>query len=1746
MKKHVKQVMLIVFTAVLLIAGAVVTMIVGYADESPEYRTVRVEYYFENGKTAHDPYIAVFKKGASIDTTVINPIIKGYRPVDSLEDNANPAPETKVKCTLNDNLKLNVYYLPESVPYSVKYFLQDIYDDNYKPALSLDKEYGLTGTFPDKLENVTFDGFTKLYHKPDFIAADGSTEFELYYNRNYYLIDFNLDGGHGVDSVYAKYESNFNINEPKKEGYVFQGWIECDSSGNPLDENENPKKFTSGKVKNKTQHYKAVWAAAKVNYSITYLFETVDGSGIVNEGGKNYEVVATKEIIEEKFSGDTVSAENDFYDGINVAGLYVKDIDTIIERVQAVYPDMSNDQVKALWNKERFTYNDTISSKDILVKGDGTTRVYVYYDRKVYKQRFFFCRERVNEDGTSLDIPEENKYEVAGFTKSFSMTDTEALGLDAEEGLRQHFKKKSSDGALNAWQQIIEEKPSVWPELESKVKFKKYPETGALCDNTNSNNNYVYWYYEFNTKYGENMHNTWLQHAFKPINIKKSVSNGDYYGHSVGFGAWSVEWNAYYPNGEWEYNATHRTNRTCKGIYETLDEYLMRKDNEQTLNYLAFWTDAKNDIWNGRDWKVDKTTTNPQTGRYGTNPQDNQYIYIFNYLNYVEVLPEEVEYVKEHINDEIWTATDDDYNMLKAPFKKYLMRKNEYGEEVYYKLYNDQVIETYDAGNQYISLKDRDANVKSQQTHSKLVGFNFLEGKTEIDWSKGQDEQFGLNVVDVTYFYERQIFVLNYSNHGVKSSNLRRFYYGQDISKAAYANEAPEFPVSYLRPYKTFEGWYHSPLYKSKVDFNTFRMPAGDVTIYAKWDPAIEHVTFYSNYGTYLDNVALHEADVPYNTLMLTNDIPTTIKDGKRPYLTPPTEGATFVGWYFEDETGAEKRFEPELIPVTGDMKLFAKWTSTKTADYRVEYVKAGTNTPVADPTTGIAYVSATKSFKAKAGDELYADYQPGTGHSNWWPAVNSHSILIKPNGEGDNTFRFEYSQKGKVWYKVRYLDAITLQPLFDDKEDETELSVVSEAYLAKSGYIPDRVIKTLNLSASTNEDSDKAKEEELAANIIVFLYTRNTTHAPVRVEHWLQKADGNPDNPADYNREQTEKFDKPLGYVIDFSNDIYGSEIAKEYKDNHYIINEKLTEVNDKQYKGEEVKVDGNQLVIKVYYKRNNYPYKVLYVDLDQEMRYNESQGQITDNGVLGFQIYGKEESERKPMGAVVDIPYPKTLNVGGIDYYPITDDPHTLTIYHEDFNAEDPDPKVNVEKVYYSTDKPRWHIHYEKVCVNPIGEVDEDFAYLLPDNKEIFTEDTQTMRGCEAIANPDYGDRYTFLGWYRSASLNQDDFITDTAKYIPDRPEQKVTYFYALFKMNYAPYTLDYVYQGRKGGNTGGSYVGDDAATDEKHYTVNVKLEQKDVDENGMPKASVLVDKAPAVEDLYKKCVWTINDEHVVFDRKNRTVKITADQSPMLYTVKFYYNNDIYDVERVQLNSQVMPNGRYVQAPNTDSSGKPFAYWFVEENGREVAKCYDRNFNLRITGDSIVTACYGETAKSVTISNAEYSREQYTDPKTNKPVDKLYADFIAAYMDKQGTMLNPAYTATPNVATPYQTGLIIQYSQNQKVTKPDEPGAKLAEGDKKVFPQSDVLTKENAKLIAEGKTLNNGYTYHVAAISNSKYNNRNRINKPLSFNNTESARHLVLCAYYYVLNTKTNDFEMSEPVYFYLYDIGNSVVEK
>ena len=59
---------------------------------------------------------------------------------------------------------------------------------------------------------------------------------------------------------------------------------------------------------------------------------------------------------------------------------------------------------------------------------------------------------------------------------------------------------------------------------------------------------------------------------------------------------------------------------------------------------------------------------------------------------------------------------------------------------------------------------------------------------------------------------------------------------------------------------------------------------------------------------------------------------------------------------------------------------------------------------------------------------------------------------------------------------------------------------------------------------------------------------------------------------------------------------------------------------------------------------------------------------------------------------------------------------------------------------------------------------------------------------------------------------------------------------------------------------------------------------------------------------------------------------------------------------------------------------------------------------------------------------------------------------------------------------------------------------------------------------------------------MNNASYNNKNRVDKAVRFNNTENFRHYVFRAYYYVIDDNGNT-ELSDPVYFYLYDIGNSV---
>ena len=1074
--KNVKRMALIIFTAVLLFAGALVTMIVGSAEE---YCTVRIDYLFQNGDKAYDSYIAVFNMHADVNVTITNPTISGYKPVDSPnEAEAQLAPITCiVESDLTENLTMTIYYVPDVVPYKVKYFMQNVYDDDYTANLTLDDAYydksGKTGTFPSDLENVTFPGFTKLYHKPDFIAADGSTEFELYYTRNYYLI----------------------IPEPARKGYVFEGWVLANENGDFVNEQgtllsdadalayAQTHKFTSGVVPDHNVNYKAYWTASEAQYTIVYWIEDPDSD--------NYANVATQTITQYRDetdvkTGDTLNLEDrnkipDFFTGYNLNpqkvlrdgdGNVIPDKDlrpTYLtsaslpsyqegDPVYAIdeydhpidFPDMSPGEREQFNGKGRyFEINTAFSSDDVKISGDGSTRFNVYYKRKPITQRFFFARSKTDANGTI-------HYEVPGWTRAFS-----TQGGTLNNHLSDNW------GRPTHWQELNGSLPEYADEYKTKLDANTY---------TYEANGYTYYYYKLKTEYYSNMRDNWLSDAFKPYAITNTTLPDYHAGDYARFGAWSAEYGTPY--------AIDHDNKTVKAIYEKLDDQLLYResyldegyvDDPLVLNYLSFWTNAKNADWNYK-----------------------AAVYNFTYQNYVELLP------SEYNADGTWNGTGDYTSVIAVNYEVESGNQVVNAQTKLYGLLPENIIETYDGAAEYKNVNKRDKDVKDKQTATSLTGFALLESEinkvTSAQVVYGADTGADINLkkqnpvckwyakdefdenhhADIKFFYRRRYYTLGFLNNNVKSTDqqTRNIYYQMDINSTGIRGNwvyyEPKYPDENMRNYYYFDGWYYDEDHTRKVPIiendiayednahpegrthfadNDFKMPADDVTLFAKWNLVKENVRFYNDYEAYSTGKdPISSCEPEYNSLILTQDIPTTNHEDNRPKLLPPVTGATFTGWYYLNEAGEELRYEPENIPVVRELNLYAKWTSEQSAGYLVEYVEKGKDTPVADPVTGVAYVTTTKSFNAKVGNELNEAHRPQANQKNWWPVVSSHSIVIKSNDESDNRYRFEYFKKDKVWYTVKYLDAATLEPLFDfgEKIYETGLSVVSETYLPK------------------------------------------------------------------------------------------------------------------------------------------------------------------------------------------------------------------------------------------------------------------------------------------------------------------------------------------------------------------------------------------------------------------------------------------------------------------------------------------------------------------------------------------------------------------------------------------------------------------------------------------------------------------------------------------------------------------------
>lgn len=362
-----------------------------------EYVTIEIDYTYDFGVKAFDSYIATLVKGAQFSASVTSPSITGYHPVMTY-NNGEEVDALNViidfSAGVNENVKYEVIYKPSLVNYSVKYFFQNINDDLYREDVAEEvTDKGYTNALPDeKYFNKAYAGFSSLTSDADFISADGSTIYEVFYNRNYYLINFKLDGGYGVEPIYARYEKSFVVNTPIKQGYEFKGWDLLDVNG---EGDGNPDKLPS-RIPSESRTYKALWDVKKSPYTIVYWKENANNDGYSYWG----------ESVEYAESGTAVSGSDD-----------VKEKDFSNQVVQeAVAANGKYSAIRAYKEYEYFTFDHADS--DIDVKGDGSTVVNVYYTRNKYELRFYYARStgtryQIASSTTSGDLLNNSWYMIS-------------------------------------------------------------------------------------------------------------------------------------------------------------------------------------------------------------------------------------------------------------------------------------------------------------------------------------------------------------------------------------------------------------------------------------------------------------------------------------------------------------------------------------------------------------------------------------------------------------------------------------------------------------------------------------------------------------------------------------------------------------------------------------------------------------------------------------------------------------------------------------------------------------------------------------------------------------------------------------------------------------------------------------------------------------------------------------------------------------------------------------------------------------------------------------------------------------------------------------------------------------------------------------------------------------------------------------------------------------------------------------
>lgn len=231
----------------------------GQADESPapSTYTIIINYKFADGKQAAPSWSAQVAAGSTYTQDIQSPVVVGYAP-----------DQETVQVNTSEAKTYTVTYQPAEVEFTVKHYQQNVSNDEYTLADTETKKGYTESAVGDNL-GKTYEGFTALlYDTTTKIAADGSTVVEIYYDRNYYLMNFDLDGGYGVEPIYARFGAPISVDTPTKPGYTFAGWDKTIPATMPAGKTTFTAKWTAGDLAKVTI---VVWGENADDESYSYV-----------------------------------------------------------------------------------------------------------------------------------------------------------------------------------------------------------------------------------------------------------------------------------------------------------------------------------------------------------------------------------------------------------------------------------------------------------------------------------------------------------------------------------------------------------------------------------------------------------------------------------------------------------------------------------------------------------------------------------------------------------------------------------------------------------------------------------------------------------------------------------------------------------------------------------------------------------------------------------------------------------------------------------------------------------------------------------------------------------------------------------------------------------------------------------------------------------------------------------------------------------------------------------------------------------------------------------------------------------------------------------------------------------------------------------------------------------------------------------------------------------------------------------